>query len=112
RDGRVVGVEGAAQDAVVLGFRPAIGGGRRGRGVGGGGAAVEVPVWGQEQGALQTDAAFDRLAEVAGGALAEQDVSLGEVEEDELEEFGEAEDLSDGGFCWVVHCLGSTLHAL
>ena len=46
------------------------------------------PVRGEEEGFLQARAAEDGVAEGAGGALAEEEVLLGEVGEDEFEEFG------------------------
>jgi len=56
----------------------------------------EIPVGGEEKGALAANAALDRVTEAAGHALGKKHVSLREVEEDELQELGEAEDLISG----------------
>jgi len=55
-----------------------------------------VPVWGEEQGALEPDAGGDGVSEGARDALGEEDVFGRELEEDGFEEFGEAEDFDRG----------------
>ena len=55
-------------------------------------AAFEVPVRGEEESFLQAWTAFYRVPEGAGDALREEEVFLGEVEEEDFEELGEVED--------------------
>jgi hypothetical protein len=99
-DGWVNTWEGAEEEAVVSG--PGVSGGAAGGGVevryrGGG----EERVRGEEE--LALDAGRGGYGEVEGArdALGQEEVALGEVEEDLFEEFGEGE--GAGCCCWCRH---------
>lgn len=69
--------------------------------------AREIPVRGEKEGALAAYAALDRVTEAAGHALAEEQVLLRQMEEDEFQELGETHYLVGGR---VFHAVGAVDH--